>query len=90
MLIYAVVITRGETARAEMGDELNDERRAIAKYRRQSLLLLVPLLVPMIALSSGFFEPVCAALSQTEIVQEIGHAATALGTSQLRPSSLSG
>ena len=50
MLIYAVVITRGETARAEMGGELNDERRAMAKYRRQSLLLLVPLLVPIIAL----------------------------------------
>jgi hypothetical protein len=34
MLIYATVITRGETARAEMGDELNDERRAMVKYRR--------------------------------------------------------
>ena len=51
MLIYAVGITRGESARAELGDELNDKRRAMAKYRRKSLLLLVPLLVPIVALS---------------------------------------
>ena len=50
MLAYAIAITRGESARAEMGDELNDKRRAMAKYRRQSLLLLVPLLVPIVAL----------------------------------------
>src|SRR5260370_41045877 len=51
MLIYAVGITRGESARAELGDELNDKRRAMAKYPRKSLLLLVPLLVPIVALS---------------------------------------
>ncbi|HEY1471334.1 MAG TPA: hypothetical protein VGF61_20015 [Candidatus Acidoferrum sp.] len=50
MLIYAVVITRDGSARAEMCDELTDKRRAMAKYRRQSILLLVPLLVPMVAL----------------------------------------
>jgi hypothetical protein len=51
MLVYAVAITRGQSARAEMGDELNDKRRAMAKYRRQSILLLVPLLVPVLALT---------------------------------------
>ena len=51
MLVYAVGITRGQSARAEIGDELNDKGRAMAKYRRQSILLLVPLLVPMVALS---------------------------------------
>jgi hypothetical protein len=50
MLIYAIAITRSESARAEMGDELSDKRRAMAKYRRQSILLLVPLLVPIVAL----------------------------------------
>jgi hypothetical protein len=50
MLIYAIAITRGETARAEVGDEINDKSRAMAKYRRQSMFLLVPLLVPVVAL----------------------------------------
>ena len=50
MLAYAVAITKRHSAEAEMGDELMDERRAMVKYRRQSLLLLVPLLVPMLAL----------------------------------------
>lgn len=51
MLLYAVAITRHSTARAEMGDELDDKKRAMAKYRRQSLSLLVPLLVPAGALA---------------------------------------
>lgn len=51
MLAYAAAITRGQSARAEMGDELTDKRRAMAKYRRESILLLVPLLVPILALS---------------------------------------
>ena len=51
MLIYAVAITKEQSARVEMGDELNDKRRAMAKYRRQSILLLVPLLVPILALA---------------------------------------
>jgi len=50
MLIYAVTISKGDSARAEMGNELDDKSRAMAKYRRQSILLLVPLLVPIIAL----------------------------------------
>jgi hypothetical protein len=51
MLIYAIGITRNKSASAELGQELNDERRVMAKYRRQSLLLLVPLLIPILALS---------------------------------------
>jgi hypothetical protein len=52
MLIYALVITKCKSARAELGDELNDERRAMAKCRRKSLLLLVPLLMPLVALGN--------------------------------------
>ena len=51
LLAYAVAITRGQSAHAEIDDELHDERRAMAKYRRQSILLLVPLLVPILALA---------------------------------------
>jgi hypothetical protein len=50
MLVYAVAITRANSARAEMGDELNEKHRAMSKYRRQSLSLLVPLFVPIVAL----------------------------------------
>ena len=50
MLIYAVAVIRGDSAWIEMGNELDDKSRAMAKYRRQSMLLLVPLLVPIIAL----------------------------------------
>jgi hypothetical protein len=51
MLVYAIVISRKPSALSEMGDELKDKRRAMAKYRRQSILLLVPLLVPILALA---------------------------------------
>jgi hypothetical protein len=50
MLIYAVAITRSQSAQAEIGDELSGKPRAMAKYRRQSVCLLIPLLVPTIAL----------------------------------------
>jgi hypothetical protein len=51
MLIYAIAITRANSARSELGEELEDKPRAMAKYRRQSVLLLVPLLVPIVALN---------------------------------------
>ena len=51
MLIYAIAITRAKSARWEVGEELEDKRSAMAKYRRQSVLLLVPLLVPIIAIT---------------------------------------
>ena len=50
MLVYAILIARGQSARAELGDEIDDPRGAMAKYRRQSLLLLIPLLVPILAI----------------------------------------
>jgi hypothetical protein len=50
MLAHAAAIAKRGSARAEIGDELNDKRRAMAKYRRQSILLLVPLLVALVAL----------------------------------------
>ena len=49
MLLYAVAIARHGNARAEMGVELDDKRQAMAKYRLQSLSLLVPLLVPAVS-----------------------------------------
>ncbi len=50
MLFYAVAITRSRSARAELGEELDDKGRAMRKYRRQSLYLLVPLFVAAVAL----------------------------------------
>ena len=50
MLVYAIDITMKQSARAELGRELTDHRRALSKYRRQSLFLLMPLFVPLIAL----------------------------------------
>ena len=49
MLIYAVTIAKNDSAWVEIGNELDDKRQAMAKYRRQSILLLVPLLVPILA-----------------------------------------
>ena len=51
MLIYAIVITRGKSARAELGSEIENKRVAMANYRRQSLWLLVPLVVPLVTLT---------------------------------------
>ena len=48
MLIYAIAITRAKSAWAELGSELDNRRAAMARYRRQSLWLLVPLIVPVI------------------------------------------
>jgi hypothetical protein len=53
MLAYAVAISKGQSAEAELSDELSDKRRAMAKYRRQSLFLLVPLAAPIAALRQG-------------------------------------
>jgi hypothetical protein len=53
MLNYAIRISRAKSARAELGNEPDDERVAMAKYRRQSLWLLVPLIVPLMALAQS-------------------------------------
>lgn len=49
MFAYAVAIPTREQAREAIADELADKGRAMSKYRRQSLLLLIPLLVPILA-----------------------------------------
>lgn len=51
MFAYAVAFPTREQAREAIADELADKRRAMSKYRRQSLLLLIPLLAPIIALA---------------------------------------
>jgi hypothetical protein len=51
LLLHAVDIARRGTARAEIADEAGDRKALFRKYRRQSLLLLVPLAVPVIALA---------------------------------------
>lgn len=49
LLLYAVNIVRRGTAQAEVADEAGDRTRVFRRYRRQSLLLLLPLVVPIIA-----------------------------------------
>ena len=49
MFAYAMAIPTRDHAREEMADELADRGRAMSKYRRQSMLLLVPLLAPILA-----------------------------------------
>ena len=53
MLIYAIAITRARSARAELGGELDNKRVTMGKYRRQSLWLLVPLVVPLTVFSQA-------------------------------------
>ena len=51
MLIYTVAIGSKQNAHAELTNELavSGKRRAMSKYRRVSLLLLIPLVVPVLA-----------------------------------------
>lgn len=48
MLAYTVSIGGKQNAQAELADELTEKRKAMSKYRRVSVLLLVPLLVPVL------------------------------------------
>jgi hypothetical protein len=47
LLLYAISIVRAGSAAAEIAGESHDLRRMFRRYRRQSLLLLVPFAVPM-------------------------------------------
>ena len=49
LLLYAIRLVRLNSARYEIAKETEDKRRMFRKYRRQSLLLLVPLAVPILA-----------------------------------------
>jgi hypothetical protein len=48
MFFYAVAITRQQSARGELAGELADKRKAMSKYRHQSLVLLIPLAAPIL------------------------------------------
>jgi hypothetical protein len=50
LLVHSIDLVRQGTAKQEIADELPEKRRMFRKYRRQSLLLLVPLVVPVLAL----------------------------------------
>ncbi len=50
LLLYAVSFGSRENARSEMADELTNQRQAMAKYRLQSLFILVPMAVPVLAI----------------------------------------
>ena len=42
MLVWTIVISNRDNARAEMGKELDDRPQAMARYFRISLVLLIP------------------------------------------------
>jgi len=54
LLLHAVSLRERRRAREEMADELTpDPRRTMRKYRRGSLLLLIPLVMPILALAQA-------------------------------------
>ena len=53
MLAYTLALGNKQSAQAELGDELAERGKAMPKYRRVSLLLLVPLWVPILAVADG-------------------------------------
>ena len=53
MLLHALAISTQQNARVELADELTEKRRAMSKYRRQSLLLLVPLFTPVLEVTQS-------------------------------------
>jgi len=55
MFAYAVSIGNKQNAEAELADELADKRKAMSKFRRLSVFLLVPLLVPALVVAKGRF-----------------------------------
>src|SRR5215469_5880729 len=51
LLLYAISLVRLDSAPYEIAEETADKSRMFRKYRRQSLLLLVPLAVPILAVA---------------------------------------
>jgi hypothetical protein len=51
LLVYAIRIARNHTAHAEIAIESSDRKRMFRRYRWQSSLLLLPLVVPMAAIA---------------------------------------
>jgi len=58
MFAYTISIANKQNARAELGEELKESRRAMAKYRRLSLLPLVPLSLPVLSIVRRLRKPV--------------------------------
>jgi len=54
LLLHAISLVRSGTAHQEIANEQSDKHRMFRKYRRQSLLLLVPLVVPILAIIQGW------------------------------------
>ena len=54
MLFFTLEINSREGARSEIGDELNERHGAMAEYRRQSIYLLIPVVVPIVALQRRY------------------------------------
>ena len=51
LLLYAITIVRHRSAQGEVADEAADRDRSFRRYRLQSLLLLVPFVVPILAIA---------------------------------------
>ena len=51
LLLHAISLVRHGTANQELADQIRDKRRMFRKYRRQSLFLLLPLVVPILAVT---------------------------------------
>jgi hypothetical protein len=50
LLFFALKIDNREHARREIGDELTRQRGAMGEFRRRSMYLLFPFVVPIVAL----------------------------------------
>jgi hypothetical protein len=50
LLLHAISLVRHGTASREIADEIPKRREMFQKYRRQSLLLLLPLVAPIAAI----------------------------------------
>jgi len=50
LLLHAIGISRRGNAQQEVADELECKQETFRKYRRESLLILVPLVVPVAAI----------------------------------------
>ena len=50
MLAFAIALSRRGQPETEIADELGDRRRLFRKYRRQSLILLIPIVPVVVAI----------------------------------------
>jgi len=50
LLVHAVQLTHSGTIREAIASDLEDPKRAMRTYRRESLLLLLPLVVPVLSI----------------------------------------